>query len=60
MLLLGSQYEPLILAISFPLIAHRPWRLRGNRLMDSPPGYYVKGSILERPKNGESGRDHGE
>jgi hypothetical protein len=31
----ASEHEPLILAISFPLISHRPWRLRGSRLMDS-------------------------
>jgi hypothetical protein len=31
----ASEHEPLILAISFPLISHRPWRLRGSRLTDS-------------------------
>jgi hypothetical protein len=30
----ACEHEPLILAISFPLISHRPWRLRGSRLMD--------------------------
>ncbi len=28
-----SQHEPLIVGIAFPLISHRPWRLRGSKFM---------------------------
>jgi hypothetical protein len=30
-----SHHEPLLVGIAFPLIIHRPWRLRGSKLMDS-------------------------
>jgi len=33
---LFSQHELLIIGIAFPLIQHRPWRLRGSRLMAVP------------------------
>jgi hypothetical protein len=29
----SKEHEPLILAISFPLISHRPWSLKGSKLM---------------------------
>jgi hypothetical protein len=30
-----SQFEPLIVGISFPLIRHKPWRLRGTPMLES-------------------------
>jgi hypothetical protein len=30
----AQEHEPLILAISFPLITHSPWRFKGIKLMD--------------------------
>ena len=40
-----SQYEPLIVGLSFPLIKHRPWRLR-----DTPMLARVAGLLRELPE----------
>lgn len=40
-----SLYEPLIAAIAFPLIKHRPWRLKGTKPMER-----TKGMLRDLPK----------
>jgi hypothetical protein len=30
-----THHEPLIIGVAFPLISHRPWRLRGTKLLES-------------------------
>ena len=40
-----SLFEPLVVAIAFPIIKHRPWRLKGTNLMER-----AEGMLRELPK----------
>jgi hypothetical protein len=31
----STHHEPLLIGVAFPLISHRPWRLRGTQLLES-------------------------
>ena len=45
-----TQHEPLLLAISFPLIRCNPWRLKGTLFMGR-----IERSVSEMPPSGEGG-----